>query len=152
ARFADSIRLGEQGAIEFLNDLRRAIADAGAHIDDLDFGGVRAYIATLLPPIESRAVSSIEAPVDEAVERAKGFIRGTFRQLPIRKLRNEITGFLHKAAAAIDDANLDGPANAVRDALEAVTKALDGGVLAAGVQQALQQVGDAINAAGPPIV
>jgi len=152
ARFAGTVRLGLEGPIEFLLDLRAKLAEARGHADALDFAAVRSYMNGLLPMIEAQAVATIEAPIDLAVKKAQAFIQRTFRQLPVRRFRDEITAFLHGAATAIEDAHLDGPANAVRDALTTVTSALDAGALTAGIQQALQAVAQTIQRALQPIL
>jgi uncharacterized protein (DUF2267 family) len=83
-------------------------------------------------------------PIDQAVEAAKEFVRRTLRQIPIRDLRNELTKFLHGAAAAINNANLDAPVEAVRNALTSVQHALDPSTITGQIHDALQTVNNTI--------
>jgi hypothetical protein len=152
AKFAGTVRYGLEGPIEFLLDIRAKLQEARGHVDNLDFDVVRKYMNAVLPMIEAQAVAAIEAPIDQALKKAQDFIQRIFRELPVRQYRNEITAFLHAAAQGIEDAHLDGPANAVRDALEMVTKALDAGALTAGIQQALQKIVQVVQQTIQPIL
>jgi hypothetical protein len=152
AQFAATVRHGEEGVIEFLDSLRAIVADAKDHVDHFDSAPARDFINGAISAIESKATAIIEKPIDDAVEKAKEFVRNLFRQIPIRQLRNELTGFLLGAAKAIQDANLDGPANTIRNTLQDVSSALDAGALTAGIQQALQKVSQTIDQALQPII
>jgi hypothetical protein len=152
AQFGATVRHGEEGVIEFLAELRNVLADVKDHIDHFDVNAVRTFMNSAIAAVESKASDAIDKPVDEAVEKAKEFVRNIFRQIPIRQLRNELTGFLLGAAAAIQNAHLDGPANTVRNTLESVSNALNGGALTADIQKALQEVSQTIDKVIQPIV
>lgn len=152
AQFSATVRHGEEGVIEFLAELRNVLADVKDHIDHFDATAVREFMNAAVAAIESKASDVIDKPVDAAVDKAKDFVRNIFSQIPIRQLRNELTGFLLGAASAIQNAHLDGPANTVRNTLESVSNALDGGALTADIQKALQEVSQAIDKVLQPIV
>jgi uncharacterized protein YoxC len=151
ATFAATVRHGEQGAIEFLGDLRGVLRDARSHVDNLDFAAIRDFLTSLAKVIEDQATEQIDRPIDAAVEKAKTFVRRTFRQIPILPLREELTSFLLGAASAIENAHLDAPADAVRDALAKIASALDAGALTAGIKDALQAISKTITDTLKPI-
>jgi phage-related protein len=152
AQFGATVRHGEEGVIEFLASLRNVLADVKEHIDHFDASAVREFMNSAMTTVEAKASEAIDKPVDDAVEKAKEFVRNIFRQIPIRQLRNELTGFLLGAAAAIQNAHLDGPANTVRSTLDSISNALDGGALTADIQKALQEVSQTIDKVIQPIV
>jgi hypothetical protein len=152
AQFGATVRHGEEGVLEFLEDFRSILANAKQHIDQFDPTAARDFINSAMAAIESKAVDLVEKPIDAAVDKAKEFVRNVFRQIPIRQLRNELSGFLLGAATAIQNAHLDGPANTVRDTLQSVTNSLDAGALTAGIQHALQQVSQTIDHVLQPII
>ncbi len=152
AQFGATVRHGEEGVIEFLASLQGLLADVKDHIDHFDPAAVREFMNSMMATVEAKASEAIDKPVDDAVEKAKEFIRSIFRQIPIRQLRNELTGFLLGAAAAIQNAHLDGPANTVRSTLDSISNALDGGALTADIQKALQEVTQTIDKVIQPIV
>jgi hypothetical protein len=148
--FADlgrTLRLGQQGVIEFLDDFRAQIRAVRAQMESPDLDAARQFIRGLAPLIEERARLTVEVPIDEAVERAKAFVRRTLRQLPVRDLRDQLTRFLRQVVEAVDGADLDGPARAAREALAAIAGQLDPGALTGRVQAALQDVNATISGA-----
>lgn len=145
--FSRTVRLGQQGVVEFLEDLRLMIRSVREQVDNPDFEQIRQFLRALAPQIEDRARQAIEVPIDKAVDRATEFIRRTMRQLPVYGIRNEITRFLLDAAQAIQNAGLDEPANAVRNALAEVSRQLDAGAITGQVQAALQQVNQTLTQA-----
>jgi len=145
--FSRSLRLGQQGVIEFLDDFRRMIAAVRAEMENPDLARVRAFLQGLAPVIEERARLAIEVPIDGAVIRAQEFVRRTLRQLPVRDLRNQLTRYLQQLVDTIDAANLDGPAQATRDALAEISTRLDPAALTGEVQAALQSVNATITEA-----
>jgi len=152
AQFGATVRHGEEGVLEFLAELRGILADAKQHIDHFEATAARDFLNSAIAALESKATDVVEKPIDAAVDKAKEFVRNIFRQIPVRQLRNELTGFLLGAAAAIQNAHLDGPANTVRDTLQTVSNALDGGALTAGIQHALQEVSQTIDHVLQPII
>ncbi len=145
--FSATLKLGEQGVIEFLEDFRRMVAAVRAEMANPDLARVRAFLQGLGPIIEERARLSIEVPIDKAVIRAQDFVRRTLRQLPVRDLRNQLTRYLQLLVDTIDDANLDGPAEAARGALAGIAARLDPAALTGEVQAALQSVNATITGA-----
>ena len=146
-QLSNTLQIGTQGAIDFLDEFRAALADARAHIENFNLDEARAFLESLPAIIEANARQVIEVPINLAVERAKQAVRDLFKELPIRELRDELTRFLHNAAIEIQNANLDGPANAARDALATVADALNSGGLVGEIQDALQEVNRVITAA-----
>ena len=146
-QLSNTLQVGGQGAIDFLEQFRSLLAEVRAHIEEFDAEQTRAFLRTLPGIIEANAREIIETPVNLAVEKAKEAIRNLFRHLPIRELRAELTRFLHNAALEIQNANLDGPANAARDALATVAGTLNSGDLVEQVQAALQEVNAVISGA-----
>jgi len=135
-----TIEAGRQSVIDFLNDFRVQIAASRESIENLDPARVREFLQQFPVQVEQRAREALERPIDEAVARTKEGVRELFRQLPVRELRAELSRFLHDAARALEAANLAGPANTVRGALQDIAGQLSSGALTAQVQQALQQV------------
>jgi hypothetical protein len=152
AQFGATVRHGEEGVLEFLDQLRNILADAKVQINHFDTSAVRDFTNSAVDAIQAKARDVIDKPVDAAVDRAKEFIRSIFRQIPIRQLRNELTGFLLGAAVAIQNAHLDEPANTVRNTLDSVSHALDAGTLSADIQKALQEVTKTIDKVLQPII
>ena len=146
-QLSNTLNLGEQGAIEFLDDFRKLLVHTRAHIENFNLDEVRAFLRGLPDILEANGRRMIETPVNQAVERAKEEVRKLFRHLPVRDLRDELTQFLHNAALEIQKANLDGPANAARDALATVAGALNSGGLVGEIQEALQEVNGVISGA-----
>jgi hypothetical protein len=152
AGFSQTIRLGEGGVLDFFDQLRRGLHEFREPIENPDFEQIRTFLNGLAPMIELRAREGIEVPIDNAVSRAKDFVRRIMRQIPVRQLRNELTKFLHEAADAINHANLQGPADAVHNALGSVASQLDAGVITNQVQNALQHVNSEIENALNPMI
>ena len=146
-QLSSTINIGGQGAIDFLEEFRLMLRDTRSHIENFNLDEARAFLEMLPGVIEANARAVIEAPINLAVERAKEFVRNLLRHLPIRELREELTRFLHNAAIEIQNANLDGPANAARSALATVANTLNSDGLVAQVQAALQQVNEVIGGA-----
>lgn len=146
-QLGNTLQLGGQGAIDFLNEFRNMLHEVRSDLDNFDLDRARTFLHELPDLIEANARQVIEEPIDLAVERAKEAARNLLRHLPIRDLRNELTQFLHNAALAIESANLDGPANAARNALATVADTLNSGGLVGEIQGALQQVNQTISGA-----
>ena len=146
-QLGNGLQLGRQGAIEFLNEFRSMLQGVRDEIENLDLDAARDFMRRLPDLIEANARQLIETPINQGVERAKEFVRDLFRYLPIRDLREDLTKFLRDAAQAIEDANLDEPANIARNALQTVADTLNSGGLVAHVQEALQQVNETISGA-----
>jgi hypothetical protein len=147
AELGRTLRLGQQGVIEFLEDFRAQLGAVRAQMESPDLDAARQFIQRLAPLIEERARLVIEVPIDAAVERAAAFVRRTLRQLPVRDLRDQLTRFLKTLVKAIDEADLDGPASAARGALAGIAGQLDAGVLTGRVREELQRVNQTITGA-----
>ncbi len=146
-QLSNTINIGGQGAIDFLEEFRLMLRDTRAHIENFNLDEARAFLEMLPGVIEANARAVIETPINLAVERAKEAVRNLLSHLPIRELRDELTRFLHNAAVEIQNAHLDGPANAARDALSTVVNVLNSDGLVAHVQEALQDVNRVISGA-----
>ncbi|HEU4431752.1 MAG TPA: hypothetical protein VFR51_00055 [Pyrinomonadaceae bacterium] len=139
-QFSDTLQLGTQGAIDFLDEFRLMLRDTRGHIENFDLQQVRTVLRMFPDMVEANARELIEIPIDQAVERAKEEVRKLLAHLPIRELRQQLTQFLHNAALEIQNANLDGPAEAARNALTSVANTINSADLAGQVQQAMQEV------------
>ena len=146
-QFGDTLQLGTQGALDFLDEFRLTLSETRGHIDNFDLEQLRTALRTFPDMVEAQARESIEIPIDQAVERAKEEVRKLLGHLPIRELRQELTHFLHNATVEIQNANLDGPAEAARNALASVANTINSADLAGQVQEALQEVNRVISAA-----
>jgi hypothetical protein len=139
-RVTRSLRTVDDGVLEFLDTWRTQIAVARQQVESFDIAQVREFLTSIPDFIESQARIAIVEPIDRQVERLKEWVRNLLRHLPLRELRAEVSRFIHNVAQAVQDANLDGPAEVVRNALQTVREHLDPAVLTAEIQQALQQV------------
>ena len=146
------LRHGRDGVIEYLEEFREAVVKLRVMLATPDFDRIRGFIKTLAPMIEARARETVEVPIDRAVIEAKEFVRRKLRELPVRALRQEITGFLHGLAQDIESADLDAPARAAHRALAEIAALLDPARLTAAVQAALADVAAALHAALDQIV
>jgi hypothetical protein len=145
-QFGDTLQLGAQGAIDFLDQFRSMLRETRADIDNFDLERVRTALRMFPDIVEANAREFIEIPIDQAVERAKEEVRKLLGHLPIRELRQELTQFLHNVALEIQNANLDGPAEAARNALATVANTVNSADLAGQVQEALQEVNRILSA------
>ncbi|HSD77218.1 MAG TPA: hypothetical protein VLA98_07420, partial [Solirubrobacteraceae bacterium] len=152
------------GILEFLDAMRAELQSARAGIEGLDPAAAHAAITAFLDGVEERAQELLIDPVEERVDAVEAWVRGLFAHLPLRALRAELTGVVAQAAAAIEDADLDAPAAALRarlDALErqvaeldvgavvrAALEAIEGVISGAlqAISQALQAIGEAVDA------
>ena len=146
-QISSSLRLGEGGIVEFLNELRGMMAEFRSQVENVDVEQARQFLVDLPDTVESHAKELVEAPVNAAVERAQEWVRALFRKLPIGELRDSLTRFLRGVAQAIDDANLDAPVNTVRQGLLSVASTLSSEQLTEQVQSALQEVNETVSTA-----
>ena len=141
------VQAAHTGVLEFLDRLRGELQAARAGVDGLDPADAHAAIIAFLDGVEARAQELLVAPVQERVEAVEAWVRGVFADLPLRALRAELTELVAGAVAAIEAADLDGPAEALRarlDALEARVAGMDVGAV---VRDALTEVEQVISGA-----
>jgi len=135
------------GLLEFLEAMRGELRAARAGIDGLDPTVAHTAITGFLDGVEARAQELLVDPVEERVDAAEAFVRELFAHLPLRALRAELTELVAGAVAAIEDADLDAPAEALRarlDGLERQVAELDLGTI---VRQALDRIEEVIGTA-----
>ena len=151
------------GILEFLDRFRIELRAARAAVDGLEASAVRGVVDDFLGAIDARIEAELVGPIDARVRAVEGFIREVLADLPLRALRTHLTRAVRDAAAAIEAADLDGPAEAalgelrrlrtsieqldigqlVRDALEEVERILDDALRP--ILDALGEIGEAVN-------
>ncbi len=147
ASVSNVFRTAESGILEFFEDWRAEIALARGHVESIEAAQITALMAQFLAMLEEHARQEIVAPIEAQVLKLEGFVRGLLRHLPLRSLRAEISGFIHSAAQAIQDAGLEGPANAARKILDDLQATIGSANLGDEIGAALQEVKNIIDAA-----
>jgi hypothetical protein len=142
-----TIRAGRDGVIEFMRDFGRELGEMRFQIENLDVERVRTFLQKLPDMVEREARARVEAPVDQLVARTKETLRDFLRRLPIRQYRAEVSRFLHEVAERIENAGLDGPANAARGALADAQRFLTSNSIAADIQAEMQRLNATIEEA-----
>src|SRR5205823_12953815 len=105
-----------------------------------------------LAHVDDRVRTEILDPLDEQVAGLENWVRGLLGHLPLRALRAEITKLVHEAAKAIEDADLDGPAQAVRGKLHEAQDAVANVDLGSVIADALHEIETVVNSALDVIV
>lgn len=140
------------GVLEFLGQLRAEIAAARGAVESLDADAARAVIDEFMTAVDQRIQELLIEPVDERVRAAEQWVRELFGELPLRALRAELTELVQKGVAAIEEADLDGPAEAVRAQLREVQEQIAGLDVGAVVRAALEEIEGIISGALNTIV
>jgi hypothetical protein len=113
----------------------------------MDTSQVNDLLTRLLNWLEATAQAYIVAPIEAAVQNLKAWLRSLLRELPLFELRAELSEWMRSLVSAIEDAGMDGPAQAARQALIDLRQQLSLQALTAEVQAALQSAAQAIEAA-----
>ena len=140
------------GVMEFLDMLRAELAGARAGIEGIDLAAAHSAITGFLDAAEARAQEMLVDPVQERVDQVEAWVRGLFAHLPLRELRAELSALVASAAAAIEKADLAGPAADLRTRLDELEERVAGIDLGTIVRDALEKVEGVITAALDAIV
>ena len=138
---------GEEGILEFLAELRTEVGRAHHLIDLVDVPQIQAMITAGIEMAETHAEEFIGPSVDAAVQRARAWLQGLLDHLGLAALRAEVTDFIHSIAAAVTEADLDGPVKLATETLDRLKELVSGPALANAVQAALHEVADLVGAA-----
>ncbi len=122
---ADRLRVPELGVIEDLNEWRQRLEEATAGMGRFDADAARDGARAILDRFETEAEARIGAVFDQQIERLEAWLRGLLRELPIRRIRNDITAQIEEVARAIAGAELDRVAREIRGGLDTLTEALE---------------------------
>lgn len=144
---ARALGVGRTGVIEFLDRLRAELAAAREGIESLDTAAARAAITAFLDDAEARAEEMLVEPVEERVQAVETWVRELFSHLPLRTLRAELSALVERAVAAIEEADLDAPAEAVRARLRELEQEIAELDLGAIVRAALDAVEEVLSGA-----
>lgn len=136
---AGALRVAQVGVLDLLESVRGQLASVRAQIESADPAEVGAFLERMADFLEEQAQALVVAPIDAAVVRLEEFIRGLFRQLPLRSIRAEITRFLHQIAEAIRGLGIEAAVESVRNTLAQIRDTVSAGNLTDEVQQALNQ-------------
>lgn len=150
-RATEGSRVAQTGVLELLGNLRSQLAFVRTQIETADPAEIGAFLQRTVDMLAEQAQRHIVAPIDAAVAQLTEFVRGLFRQLPVRGIRHEITRFLHGIAQAVRDLGLEAAVQSVRDTLAQVRDLVSADGLAENVQAALNQVRATITGALGPV-
>jgi hypothetical protein len=137
----------ERGILDLLAELREQLTAAKGRVEGADFAAIGTTVETMLGQIEAQAVAAIEPRIVEAISTAHDRLGGFLDGLGLRQARDEVLGAVHAVAAAIAAHDPTAPLAAVHGALDAVRRGLDPATLRAEIQQALQAIVAAAEAA-----
>jgi len=164
----NALSTAEKGILELLTEWSADVAGVRAIIDGLDPATAIAQLDPLVDRLEAFLREHFEGPITALAGTIADEVHALFAHVPIRPVREAISTALHDAAQAVEDTDLDAPAeqirevlaglrdliadadigDRVRDALAGVTATLSAAL--DGVIGAMEAVGDAVNAiAGP---
>jgi hypothetical protein len=140
ASVSDTLRVAEDGVLEFMTRLRVELAALRGEIDNVDPARIIAFIERVVDEFENQMRLTLGQAIDEQVNRLKAWVRSLLGHLPLRQLRAELTRVIHQAAQAIIDADLDRYAREVFSQLEDVRAKIDATNLGDQVRGALATV------------
>jgi hypothetical protein len=128
------------GVLELLEQWRAEIATARAALAAFDPAALPPLVGGLLDQLDRLARERVVEPIDRQADLAVEWARSLLRELPVRELRARLSTAIHTAAVAVDEADLDAPAERVRELAAAARDALDVPDLAGKVQAAVADV------------
>lgn len=137
----------DETVFELLDGWREMIASVRETIEGIDPAVAMATFSSILDDVEVRAQEVLVTGVEGAVEVVKQWLRDLLREVPIRPLRLQLSDAITAAAAAIADADLDGPVELVRGALGELSLLLADADPAALVQAAVDELETAVTEA-----
>jgi hypothetical protein len=143
---------GRTGILEFLEQFRIELRAARAAIGGLDPEAVRGVLDDFFAALDNRIEAQLVAPVDARVRALEAWIRELLADLPLRALRTGLTRAVRDAAAAIEAADLDGPADAALGELRRLRTTIQGLDVGAVVRDALEEIERVLSEALEPIL
>jgi hypothetical protein len=123
-----------------LDQWRELVVEFNAVLDELDPVVAMTHVGAFLDLAEAKATEFLFAAIDDSVSFIQDRLRGLLREIPLRPLRQELTDGIASVAAAINDADLDAPVDAVRSGLAEISRVISELDPAALVQQAVSEL------------
>jgi hypothetical protein len=162
-QISGSLRSAEQGILEFMDQWRQQLALARNFLNSLTPEQLGSGLGQWVQYLETLIQTRVLGPLEAQVQQLEVWVRNLLRDLPLRSLRAEVSRFIHAAAQAIQDLDLDRYAREARGLLQQIRTTIETvdlgaeirGVLEdvestlrgalSGVTSALQTIGEAIN-------
>jgi len=141
---ARQLRVPGSGAIEELEAWRRRVAGARRGMAGFDAEAAKDGAREILDRFETEAEERIDALYEEQMARLEGWLRGLLREIPLRRLRDELTDQIEAVARAVAEAELDRAAREMREAIDTLTGALESFDLEAVVDGAVGELGSTL--------
>lgn len=135
------------GGLELLEELRLKLVEAEGFVGQLDPAAAAPFIDQLLAYIENDIGGAIELGIDSQVTRLETWLRGLLRELPLQRTRDQLSAALASIVDAIEAADIDRAATAVRGAISQLDDLLAEVDLQALLDQAAAALADAIRQA-----
>lgn len=117
AEISSALRTAEAGVLDTLEGWRGQISEVRDLIAGVDVAAAMGHFQALLRFVEQEARARILPEMDRLVGEVEAWLRGLFRELPLRALRHEVTLGIRSVADAVTAANIDRVADAVREVL-----------------------------------
>lgn len=105
------------GGLELMEELRLKLVEAEGFVTQFDPAEAAPFIAQLFDYIENTIGGAIEHGIDTQVDRLEAWLRGLMRELPLQRMRDQLSAALAGIVDAIEDADIDRVATAVRGAI-----------------------------------
>lgn len=141
---SQALGFAQESVLEFMQMIRDQVQAARAVVEELDTSQVGELIDKLFVWLEATAQAYIVDPIETAIENLKAWLRSLLHEIPLFELRAELSDWMRDLAQTIRDADLDGPAEAVRQVLIDLGDKLSPQNLTAEIQAALGAAGQAI--------
>jgi len=140
AEAAQMLKTPDIGGLELLEDLRLKLVEAEGFVSQFDLAAAGPAIDQLFAYIENTIGGAIESGIDTQIERLENWLRGLLRELPLQRIRDQLSAALASVVDAIESADIDRVAATVRGAISQ----LDGLVGAVDLQALLDQAAAAL--------
>ncbi|WOD39729.1 hypothetical protein [Nodosilinea sp. E11] len=162
-QISGTLRSAEQGILEFMDQWREQLVLARNFLNTLTPEQLSSGLGQWVQYLEALIQSHVVGPLEEQVHQLEAWVRSLLRELPLRSLRAEVSRFIHSAAQAIQDLDLDRYAREAKGLLQQIRTTIETVDLGAemrggleevestirsalgGVTTALQTIGDAVN-------
>jgi hypothetical protein len=142
----------DPGALDIRDRLEAELDEWIAAIAGLDVSALGDALSTWLAGVDAQAQELLVDPVDRQVEAVGAWLRGLLAHLPLVELRAQLSAAVHRAAAAIAEADLDAPAEAVRDRLRGLGDDIAAVDVGPAIHDAVEQVVSVLTSALTAIV
>lgn len=147
AEAARSLKTPEVGGLELMDRLRGQLGQVEGFIAQADPNALEPFIDQLFDYIENDIGGAIERGIDDQIARLENWLRGLLRELPLQSIRDQLSAALASVVDAIEGADIDRAAEAVRGAISQLDDLLAAVDLQALLDQAAQALADAIRQA-----